>query len=188
MAGIFQADIFCDDCIDSIQWRIATEIWAEGPDAILPDGTILREHTDLEDCDDLHEYLRWMDERSYDSDAYPKHCSDDEECDCPQHCGSHEDCINAEVLSDGYKCGHFFGNSLTTDGIRYVEDAVSDDLLAGRTDSPACELWLPCYEYEIDWDRMGIAACEHCEQWFEIADLDDDDLCPACAEKASYND
>ena len=39
MAGIYQADIWCDDCADAIGRWVATDIMAEGPGAVLPDGT-----------------------------------------------------------------------------------------------------------------------------------------------------
>jgi len=172
MAGIFQADIFCDDCIDDIKSRIAMELWHSGVGSDCPDGTDNVYHSSYEE---LCRYLDDMDERTYDSYDYPKHCSDDEESDCPQHCGSGEDCLNYEELHDGWRCGYFFGNSLTTDGNDYVESAVNEDLLSGCTDSPAVALWMPCYDY-LDY----VGQCSDCGNWAEELDCD---LCSECIKK-----
>jgi hypothetical protein len=174
MAAIYAADIFCDDCADDIRWRICRELWDDKDTAECPDGCPV---ADFDDIDELEEYLRdFMDERNYDSDAYPKGCSDDEESDSPQHCGSHGDCVNAEVLSDGSSCGYFFGNSLTFDGDDYVREAVREDRLAGCNDSVACELWAPCYDYIDFGPEDQCAACG------DYAELNDDDECEGCAD------
>ena len=97
MAYIYQADIFCDACGESICRQLTEEGKApEDPD----------------------------DERTYDSDDYPKHASDDDETDCPQHCGGLEECINAEELPDGSKIGCLIGTNLTSDGLEYLKEAL----------------------------------------------------------------
>lgn len=144
MAGIFQADIYCDDCIEDIKCQIADSLWEKRSESFTPDGIRVDEWYDFEEFD---AYLRGMDEREYDSDAYPKHCDDDETSDSPQHCGSHEHCLNPTVLADGTKIGHFFGNSLTTYGDEYVAETVLEDLESGRNDSVAIEVWKPYYDY-----------------------------------------
>lgn len=147
MAAIFQADIWCDDCADCIKEQIATEIWNEGENATLPDGTITRKLWENTICpglfglEDLDAYLRDMDERNYDSYDYPKWCDDNEESDTPQHCASGEHCMNYGELPDGFKYGYFFGNELTTEGEEYVKEAVRDGGDIARL------LWMPHYDY-----------------------------------------
>jgi hypothetical protein len=52
-----------------------------------------------------------LDHHSYDSDDYPKEASvERDEADCPQHCG---------------KCGEFLRNPLTSEGYRYVQEALN---------------------------------------------------------------
>ena len=168
MAGIYNADIYCDDCIDDTKERICKELWDRRETTVCPDGSKCRRfETQL----DLYDYLDSMDETNYDSDDYPKYCSDDEETDSPGHCGSHADCLNPEETSDGEKYGHFFGNSLTTEGSDYVKEAVDDDLVSGRTDSPAVELWKPHYDY-IDY----IEACAACGNYANL----EYDTCEDC--------
>lgn len=99
MAFVYQADIFCDDCGRDIRNRLD----AEGKCPADPE-----------------------DERTYDSDEYPKCCGDDEESDSPQHCGSHDDCLNAHILPSGRKIGCLIGTSLTSHGVSYVEEAIAD--------------------------------------------------------------
>ena len=97
MAYIYAADIYCDDCGDEIKARIQAEGKApENPN----------------------------DETSYDSDEYPKYCSDDDESDSPQHCGSHEDCLNAVTLPSGRKIGCLIGTNLTDAGVEYLKEIV----------------------------------------------------------------
>lgn len=100
MAAIYQADIYCTDCGNLIRKELdAANKTPEEPD----------------------------DERSYDSDDYPKSCGDDEESDSPQHCGSGETCVNAIELSDGRKIGCFVSDSLTDYGVEYVKEAIAAD-------------------------------------------------------------
>lgn len=161
MAAIYCSDIYCDDCARDIKRRICAELLNEEGKYDLfgllgqIDSADLAEAAGLERSaciERLVELLDELDSAAYDSDDYPKDCSDDEESDCPQHCGSHGDCLNPEVGSDGTKYGHFFGNSLTSDGDEYVREAVNADLASGRTDSPACEFWMPCYDY-LDYNN-----------------------------------
>ena len=146
MAAIYQADIFCDDCADCIKRRIAAEAIArndKGPMAEFLDGE------DWEGLvDAVVEIFDSVDHRDYDSGDYPKGCSDDEESDSPQHCGSHDDCINYGELADGFRYGYCFGNSLTSDGVEYVREAVRD----GEPGGVARELWAVEYDW-IDFDE-----------------------------------
>lgn len=96
MPAIYQADVWCDSCAQEIRERLQK---------------VRVDHIDEDD------------ERSYDSDEFPKRMGDDEESDSPQHCGSGEECLEAETLPSGRKVGALFG-SLTSDGIEYVKDAI----------------------------------------------------------------
>jgi hypothetical protein len=125
-----------------------------------PDGTPV---SDFNSPRELNDYLRGMNESDYDSGEYPKWCSDDEESDCPQHCAD---------------CGYFFGNSLTSEGADYVISAVNESRLDGD-DNPVTEEWAECYDY-LDF----VQRCDGCG---EYADLDDEYLCAACAEKEGFD-
>lgn len=173
MGAIYQADVWCDGCADCIKERLATDMWANRVTAVTPDGVKVSEFADF---DELTDHLDCMSERDYDSDDYPKYCSDDEECDSPQHCAAQDDCVDPIVLDDGFKVGHFFGNSLTTDGEDYVKNTVRDDIESGHTDSVACTVWAPYYDW-IDWEDIG--TCTGCNNLRE--GLDDDDYCEDCA-------
>ncbi len=177
MAGIYCADIYCDDCVDSIKERICEELLAGNNDSGM------MEFSGLWDCgedldivplevEDIKSALDSIKEREYDSGCYPKDCGDNEESDGPQHCGSHGDCLNAEEITPTDKYGYFFGNSLTTDGADYVKELVNDDLVAGRMDSPAVLLWKPFYDY-IDYVRV-------CTECGEYTNLNDENLCKPC--------
>jgi hypothetical protein len=157
MAAIYQADVWCDDCADSIKDRICSELWSDRGNSETPDGTAVAEFASR---DDLYDHLIFMDERQYDSDEFPKYCDDDEECDCPQHCAD---------------CGYFFGNSLTTDGADYVRETVREDVESGCVDSVACTVWMPYYDW-IDYGDVG--TCDDCGS---LAVLNDEELCSGCA-------
>ena len=151
MAAIYCADIFCDDCIEDIKCRIATELWAGSKwkgskGEFTPDGAV--EICEFDTRDELWDYMDRMDERDYDSGDYPKYCSDDAESDSPAHCGSHDDCFNAGELSDGTKYGYCFGNDLTTDGEDYVREAVRE----GEEGGVAREVWAVEYNY-LDFEE-----------------------------------
>jgi hypothetical protein len=182
MAAIYCADIWCDDCADRIKERIAANIWDKGTESVLPDGEVLHHLVvigHVTNCEDLLDYLDGMPETTFDSDDYPKWADDDEESDCPQHCAGGAGCENYSETSDGERYGYFFGNSLTSDGYDYVVEAVTEDLLAGRTDSPAVELWKPCYDF--DGLELPIDQCSACGDWFDKSDLDDEYICEDCA-------
>ncbi len=130
MAGIYNADIFCDDCIEDIK----NAIWQASGD-----------HAEFDTREDWEEAKGFDDERAYDSDEYPKYCDDDEESDSPQHCGSHDDCLNPTTCPDGTVVSHCFGNSLTSYGEDYVKEAVRDG-------GSVAELWREVY-YWIDFEE-----------------------------------
>lgn len=71
------------------------------------------------------------DERSYDSDDFPKGPYGDGggESDCPQHCGS---------------CGVFLENPLTSAGYQYVREQVADD----TSHSDVIREWVDFYEID----------------------------------------
>ena len=161
MAAIWQADVWCDDCADSIRNRL----WAESDD-----GPTYSNRADWE------ESVGYDDERSYDSGEYPKRCDDDEESDCPDHCAAGADCVNAEVIDDDFKVGYFFGNSLTDEGEVYVKEAVIADVESGDFDSVACLIWMPYY----DWiDYGGIGTCDGCG---DLTACDSEGFCIVCAD------
>lgn len=172
MAGIYCADIYCDDCIDDIKNRIASEVYNGNDDSGMLEFIYKTSCDGIMEVSDFRDQLDEASEQDYDSDQYPKYCGDDEESDVPQHCGSHADCLNPTVLSDGSKVGHFFGNALTSEGAEYVKEAVDDALVAGRN-GPAVELWMPHYDY-IDY----IEPCVTCGNYAEI---DDCEQCEDCA-------
>jgi hypothetical protein len=60
-----------------------------------------------------------LDERTFDSDFYPKGPYDVSEADYPQHCASGSDCLSPTIIN-GSKVGCFLENELTSDGIDYV--------------------------------------------------------------------
>lgn len=174
MAGIYDADIYCDDCTDAIKRRLAYDLWHSGISSECPDGTKVAEFDSLADLD---AYLRSMDERTYDSDAYPKWCRDLEESDCPQHCAAGADCLNCIECSDGSDYGYFFGNSLTSEGENYVRETVRDALINDYIDSLAVEFWMPYYDY-IDYGPEE--HCVFCGKW---AVLDENSACEDCVDE-----
>jgi len=119
-AYIYCADIYCEDCGE----KIREDIDREGLAPADPD-----------------------DETSYDSDEYPKGPYPDGggEADCPQHCGSGENCINAIELSDGHKIGAFLENPLTSDGVKYVQEAIQNG-------GEVAALWAEWYRDILDDD------------------------------------
>lgn len=93
---IYQADVWCVECGESICQRIERE--GEAP-------------FDTED------------QTSYDSDEYPKR-EYNSESDTPEHCASDGDCVNTHTLPSGRKIGVPLENDLTSDGVKYVKVAV----------------------------------------------------------------
>ena len=115
---IYAADIYCEQCGEAIRKRIAREGFAPAD----PD-----------------------DERSYDSDEFPKgpYCDGGGEADCPQHCGAGPQCVNAIEFDDGHKVGAWLENELTTDGVEYVCEAI-------REGGEVAELWADYYrDYDL---------------------------------------
>ena len=104
MSYAFNADIYCDDCAE----KIKEDIRAEGKE---PENS--------------------SDERSFDSDDWPKWGNDDAEADCPQHCGS---------------CGCFLENPLTPEGESYVKDAIVEHLRTGQGNREILDLWADYYD------------------------------------------
>ena len=168
MAGIYQADIWCDDCIADIKQSIYDELWENRGVAECPDGTKVSE---FEDCGELSDHLDFMDEYHYNSDQYPKYCSADAESDCPEHCAG---------------CGEFMGNSLTSDGADYVVRLVREALEEGRNDCVAITEWMPHY-FWLDFPNFGV--CEICGHYGELDSCDecvDSSDCIDRAEEADY--
>ena len=101
LAYIYQADIWCESCGESIRDHIR----AAGNAPEEPD-----------------------DESSYDSDEYPKGPFDDGggESDSPGHCGAGAECLNGLRLNDGRVIGQPLENPLTSDGVDYVREAIAD--------------------------------------------------------------
>jgi hypothetical protein len=158
MAAIYQADIWCDGCAEQIK----NDIFDSDPD-----------RAKFDDREEWEVAVGFDDECNYDSDDYPKYCSDDEESDCPQHCAAGADCVDPAVTSDGTKYGYFFGNSLTSDGDDYVVEAVNEDLRAGHNGSVACEIWADCYNYLDYVECRDRWECPFCDNSAEITDYAD---------------
>lgn len=112
MPYIYQADLYCDCCGKDIKQKLKSE---------------------------GHEPEDPNDERSYDSDDYPKYAPL-EETDNPYHCGSHDDCLNAITLNNGSKIGCLIENSLTSDGVEYLKEIIEND-----PDSEVVQLWKEFY-------------------------------------------
>jgi len=199
MAGIYCADIYCDDCIEDIKEKIAIELWESRDYSDLPDGLA---SALFEDCKKLKEALDSMNKRDYDSDEYPKYCSGEKKSNSPQHCGGGANCLNSKTCSDGEKYGYFFENNLTTKGSDYVKEAVNDALVDGRTDV-AVELWMPCYDYinyheecacgtydDLDENNECgdcsevFLVCNGCGDNFPCDDVDEDNYCKDCAKNS----
>ena len=139
MPFIYQADLYCDDCGRDIRKRLKAEGHApEDP----------------------------SDERSYDSDEYPKHVPDGGESDSPNHCGSGDDCLNAIELSDGSKIGALITEELTSDGEEYVRQAIAEGGLC------AVEVWAE------EWSDLKPDEPEEDEE--ESDEIGDHDDCPKC--------
>lgn len=141
MGAIYQADVWCDDCARHICAKIADANEAPAN----PD-----------------------DERSFDSDDYPKlYDEENEESDSPQHCAG---------------CGVFMENPLTSEGADYVKETVIEDIENGCTDSVACTEWFPHYDW-IDWGSVGM--CYRCGTW--STELEDEE-CPDCVGRPVQGD
>ena len=98
---IYQADCFCDDC-----------------------GKVIRVHLNAQG----KKPKNVEDERSYDSDVYPKYAGPDDdhgESDTPCHCGKGENCLNAENIPGFGKVGKLLGTNLTQEGVNYVRESMA---------------------------------------------------------------
>lgn len=129
-AYIYKADIWCEQCGEAIREQLTKEGKApEDP----------------------------SDETSYDSDEFPKGPFPDGggESDRPEHCAAGKDCLNALDL-DGFTCGAFLENDLTTDGIRYLEEQLEDP---GH--GPVVEMWVEFYSHSYD---LSYTRCPHCNK------------------------
>lgn len=133
MAAIYQADIWCDDCADAIRNNILVEAKGELP-------------------------FNSGDERTYNSDEYPKRASDDEESDSPQHCAAHESCLNAIELPSGRKIGMLFGG-LTADGVTYVRET------ALGSGGEVAELWVR--HFSDEGCDLELTECPHCKRFVD---------------------
>ena len=121
---IYAADIYCEECGEAIRKQITQEGHAPAD----PD-----------------------DEWSYDSDEFPKgpYCNGGGEADSPQHCGSGEDCLNAIEFPDGFRCGAWLENELTTEGVKYVKEAIRDG-------GEVAEMWADFYrDYDLEETKDG---------------------------------
>jgi hypothetical protein len=167
MAGIYNADVYCDDCVNDIKNRLATELFHSGVGSDCPDGV---DNCDLRSIEETREYLDGMNESDYDSGDYPKYASDDAEADSPTHCGSYDACLNAEDVGGDFKVGYCFGNDLTADGAAYVKKVV-------REGGACAELWREKFDW-IDFPN----ECEHCGR-----DCDEGYTCESCEEDMCVN-
>lgn len=124
------------------------------------------------------------DETSYDSADYPKGPYEIGESDVPDHCEG---------------CGAFLENDLTSEGMTYTREAIERDLLAGREDSVAVDVWMPFYDVKLSPRVVRLARAT--PEIRKLADAegmfpaytslgsyplfyvvgDSDLICPACA-------
>lgn len=112
---LFRADVWCKECGEALRGRLKA-----------PDNP--------------------EDEKTYDSDEYPKGPIDFayEESDTPDHCAGGPNCLNALDVGDGIKVGCWLENPLTTDGARYVREAIKD----GPT--RVTDLWAKWYKENLE--------------------------------------
>jgi hypothetical protein len=104
---IYQAELWCPTCAK----EIAADIQQNYPQQVPADPT---------------------DERSYDSDNYPKGPEFEGESDSPDHCAG---------------CKIFLENPLTTDGYEYMKSMVDEALAKGRGEEPHIKEWMDFYGY-----------------------------------------
>jgi hypothetical protein len=135
---VFQAALYCEDCGNAIQDTIRKE--GEAP-----------ENED--------------DEESFDSDDFPKgpYGNGGGEADSVHHCDSHEKCLNAIKLPCGSKVGAWLGNPLTHDGVDWLVNSITEDLLASKI-SPQPQqvgrLWAYLYQDQLS-GRDCLGQLEH---------------------------
>jgi hypothetical protein len=167
--AIYNADVWCADCAESIKRRIQ----AEGNAPADPD-----------------------DQYSYDSDEYPKDCDVSAEADSPQHCAAGPDCINAITFDDGPGIGCWLENDLTTDGEDYVVEAVNE-ARDGSGSVEVTDLWQDYYDYidfrrlmtcegcQEDFDSDDLDENSYCEDCIEELDWW---RCPGCGKVVGCED
>lgn len=135
LAYIYQADIYCDDCGKAIKREITGKDRKPGE--------------------------RFS---AHDSETWPQSCGDDEESDCPQHCGNHSTCLNAiEIIETRgkeapytRKVGCLVSHSLTSDGVEYIKDKISEG-------GAVAELWREEFSDYLDgWKpKLTSGRIEH---------------------------
>lgn len=111
---IYAADVWCEECAKSIKRQLTKK--------------------------GLRPKL-YKDERTFDSDKYPKGPYYDEESDTPQHCGSGKDCLSPEFIG-GDLYGKFFENPLTPDGEEYIREQHKEN------PSDVTRMWMKFYNLE----------------------------------------
>ena len=144
----------------SLVYIYAADLWCED------DGAALRKELDEEGKgpEDPENEL------TYDSDHYPKGPMEEGESDTPNHCAAAAECLNAMTLPSGHKVGLLLTDDLTSDGLRYVAEAVWE---GGEV---ALEVWLDAYadqgtsevleEMVYDVLEKGESVPEHVEEMF----------------------
>lgn len=107
MAAIYQADIYCNECVEEIKKNLCTT------------GTVEK----LEDVGvDLN------DETTYDSDDYPKYYNPHEESDCPQHCADCKEFLENSLTNDGFD---YVRNAIENDLYNGNFDSIACTVWAG---------------------------------------------------------
>jgi len=151
---MYQAALYCDAC----GRKLIAELIANGK---LPPGAAINVDVDDEDVSFS------LDDRAYDSDAFPKFVGDhsDESADSPQHCASDEACENALDLTrygaipelhgaETRRIGAWLENPLTREGMRDLADML-DEARPSRTPYQAAlhAFWREAYgDYDLDGD------------------------------------
>ncbi len=146
---IYQAALFCTDCGE----KAVAELEAEGaePEIQCPDckhagkGATFKPHGGLgwRMCPACGSERCAYDERDYDSGDFPKGPCDEGDSDTPSHCDD---------------CGTFLESDLTSEGERYVVEAVQEARAAGCIDRVSVTEWAPFYSYLAfeDDDEDGV--------------------------------
>lgn len=175
---IYAADLWCEDCGESICRRLLAE--GKGPEVecacgwkgiskILVDNETRLGRIVVE-CLKCEEGIS-IDPRDYDSNDFPKSEIVDSESDSVQFCGASDDCFNAQVvgvLPDGkpWKISEWLENDLTTEGYDSLAEAIIESYCEERKGGQAN----PVVKLEAEW--YGIAwpeaptECEECETVF----------------------
>jgi hypothetical protein len=135
-AYLYEAALWCGPCV--IKALVAERKAAPGAIDMAP----------AEALQQIASANGFTSENDYDSDDLPKgpYVDGGGEADTPQHC-------------DG--CRQFLENSLTGDGLVYVEDAILDFLkntkLTGATNDAVVE-WADFYKDDLDFRRIVLEA------------------------------